>query len=113
MGGGVCANPGQSPFSSMLIIIDNRIVIQVLFESEEPHFYTGDISDSAALLVRHDYDDYDYHDYHDDYDSKDGHCNGFDSQEWVGEFVTLGSGDGSGWAFDQSGSGSGDLPWDE
>lgn len=24
----------------------------MLFESEEPHFYTGDLSDSAALLVR-------------------------------------------------------------
>ena len=22
-----------------------------MFESEEPHFYTGDLSDSAALLV--------------------------------------------------------------
>ena len=32
------------------------------------------------------------------------------AQEWVGEFVTLGSGEGSG---SGDGSGSGEEPWDE
>ena len=27
-------------------------IVQVMFESEEAHFYTGDLSDSAALLVK-------------------------------------------------------------
>ena len=73
VGSRVGANPGQYPCSASFIITTNtnnickhshfnitiiiKIVIictfvQVLFESEEPHFYTGDLSDSAALLVR-------------------------------------------------------------
>ena len=56
MGRGVGANPGQcqlflieATFFDTLDIIFK--FIQVMFESEEPHFYTGDLSDSAALLV--------------------------------------------------------------
>jgi len=80
------------PLVEQIFIIDSQrqeqewavesVPTLVLFESEEPHFYRGDLSDSAALL------------------------------EWVGEFVTLGSGDGSG-SGDYSGSGSGEEPWDE
>ena len=58
----------------------------------------------------HDNDDYD--DDSQDDNAGAGNWNGFDSQEWVGEFVTLGSGEGSG-SGEQSGSGSGEEPWDE